>query len=103
MSGKLGLSTPWTRQAISRESRLDVEEAIPDGYTLGVSMTPNRSMWIFWVVPPGETRGWTRLKVSASMSLTSAAFYALRHWKLTTDTVVRLDPEGYVKEITDAG
>ncbi len=104
MSGSLGLSTPWARQGITKEDRLDVEAAIPDGHTLGVSMTPNRDKWIFWVVRPGEnSRGYSRLKVSSSMSLTSAAFFALRHYKLTTDTVVRLDPEGYVRSIEDAG
>ena len=99
--GTLGLTTPWARAAITGPDRQDVIDAIPSGWQLGVSMSPNKGQWYLWTVDPDGTVG-KRLTVSASMSLKSACFYALRHWKLATDTVVRLDPEGYVRSITNA-
>ena len=102
MSGKLGLSTPWARSALTGPDRQDVTDAIPDGWQVGVSMSPNRGQWYLWTVAPDGTVG-KRLTVSASMSLKSACFYALRHWRLLSETTVTLDPSGYIKEITDAG
>jgi hypothetical protein len=101
MSGRLDLLTPWAREAITRESRLDVIEAIPDGYRLKVSVTPFRGSWAFRLnCPDGEVKG--PLRVSRSMSLTSACLYALRHWGLGKGTTYTTDALGYVKSITDA-
>ena len=101
MPGRLILGTPWVRQAMSRESRLDVIAAIPDGYTLDVTMTGDRRMFVFRLKGPDGHHG--PLRVSASMSPTSASLYALRHFGFGRDTTVTIDPSGYIKEITDAG
>ena len=75
--------------------------SIPDGWLLGVSMDKNRGHWVFWTVnPDGETS--PQLRVSASMSLRTACFYALRHWRLAMGTTVDVDAEGYVRDIRDA-
>ena len=100
MSGKLGLSTPWARDALQGEDRKDVTEAIPDGWQLGVSMEANRSKWILWTVDPAGKVS-PKLRVSASMSLRSACFYALRHWRLG-DRIVTVDLEGNIRSITEA-
>ncbi len=102
MPGSLGLSTPWARAALTGQDRRDVADAIPDGWTLGVSMSPNRGLWYFWTVAPDGTKS-MRLTVTASMSLKSASFFALRHWKLLSETTIKLDELGYIKEISDAG
>ena len=81
MSGVLGLSTPWTRAALTGQRRQDVTALIPDGWTLGVSMSPNRGQWIFWTRDP-EGHNSMRFRVSASMGLYDACLYALAHWKL---------------------
>jgi hypothetical protein len=52
MSGTLGLSSPWSREAIRGEDRLDIESLIPDGWTLGVSVTPNRAQVRMWLLGP---------------------------------------------------
>ena len=101
MAGELGLSSPWAREGISKEDREDVAAAIPDGWTLGVAVSPNKDKWVFWTVDPEGTVS-HKLHISHSMALRAACFYALRHWKLATDTVVRVDPEGWVRSLTDA-
>ena len=98
--GQLGLTTPWARNSLPKPDRHDVIDAIPDGWTLGVSMSANRGQWIFWTVDP-DGKVSPKLKVSASMSLRSACFYALRHWRLG-DRIVTVDAEGNVRSITDA-
>jgi hypothetical protein len=101
MSGRLDLLTPWARQSINRESRLDLIEAIPDGHRLAVSVTPFRGSWAFRLyLPDGEVKG--PLRVSSSMSLTSAAFYALRHWGFGKSTTYTTDALGFVRNIEDA-
>ena len=101
MSGRLNLLTPWARQAMTRESKFDVIEAIPDDYRLDVSVSPDKRKWVFRLhTPDGEVKG--PMHVSASMSATSACFYSLRHWGLTPTTVT-VDALGYIKEIEDAG
>ena len=102
VKGTLGLTTPWTRAALVGQDRQDVIDAIPSGWQVGVSMAPNRGQWYLWNVSPDGTTG-KRLTVSASMSLKSACFYALRHWKLLSETTIKLDELGYIKEIEDAG
>ena len=99
--GKLGLTTPWAREGLTREDRDDIEAAIPDGWQLGVSVDRNRAQWIFWTVDPDGVVS-HQLRVSHSMGERAACFYALRHWKLARDTVVTVDPEGYIKGLTDA-
>ena len=55
MSGTLGLSSPWARQAIPTvDERRAIAADIPDGYTVGVSAT-KWHVWVVWVVEQGES------------------------------------------------
>ena len=67
MAGTLGLSTPWAREGHEQGDREDIEAAIPDGWTLGVSVDKNRSQWVFWTKDPDGTIS-HQLRVSHSMS-----------------------------------
>jgi hypothetical protein len=100
-AGKLGLTTPWARAALTGPDRQDVIDAIPEGWQVGVSVSPNRGQWYLWTVDPEGTIG-KRLTVSASMSLRAACFYALHYWKLDRGTVVHIDSLGWVRSIEDA-
>ena len=86
MPGRLDLLTPWARESITIAEAGDVTSAIPDGWTLTVSVDKARRQWVFWTIDP-EHNGSHKLRVSSSMSLQQGCFYALRHWKLTADTV----------------
>lgn len=56
MSGTLGLSSPWARQAFPAQAERDaITAAIPDGYTVGVYCNSNRSMYGVRVIAQGET------------------------------------------------
>lgn len=81
MSGTLGLSTPWAREAIDRAGRDALEAEIPEGVTLGVSMTANRGRWLLWLVRDGAVIT-PKVEVSAGLPLIDACRWALRvHWK----------------------
>lgn len=53
--GVLGLSSPWARGLFGPAEIATLEDEIPDGYTIGVSVKANRSAVIVWVVRDGET------------------------------------------------
>jgi hypothetical protein len=54
MSGTLGLSSPWARQAIpTYEERRAIEARIPDGYTIGVFCNSDRSAYGIRVIEQG--------------------------------------------------
>jgi hypothetical protein len=56
MSGTLGLSSPWARQAIPSQTERDaIAATIPDGYTVGVYCNSDRSMYGVRVIEQGET------------------------------------------------
>lgn len=56
MSGRLGLSSPWARQAIpSIDERRDIESRVPTGYTVQVYVLSNRSTYGIRVIEQGET------------------------------------------------
>ncbi len=57
--GRLRLSTPWARGAFGPGDVIDIENTIPDGWEVGVSVSGNRSWVIVWVVDP-EGREVTR-------------------------------------------
>ena len=90
MPGRLDLTSPWAREGLTVDERRDV------------SVSPDRRKWVFWTKAPDGTAS-HKLHVSHSMALFSACFYALRHWKLLSETTVTLDELGYIKEISDAG
>jgi len=48
--GTLGLSSPWARGAFGPNDRIEIENAIPVGYTVGVSGHPRRAL--VWVIDP---------------------------------------------------
>lgn len=48
MSGQLGLSTPWVRQVISGPLRDELKAAVPDGWSIGISASPNRNKYKAW-------------------------------------------------------
>ena len=100
--GKLGLTTPWAREGLTREDRDDIEAAIPDGWQLGVSVDRNRAQWIFLDGGPRRGSQPPVAGVGHSMGERAACFYALRHWKLLRGTTYTTDAEGYVRSITDA-
>jgi hypothetical protein len=101
MPGELGLSSPWAREGISKADRADVEAAIPDGWTLGVAVSPNKDKWVFWTKDPDGNIS-HKTHVSHHMALRAACFFVLNHRGLTVDTVAVIDPEGYVRSLTDA-
>lgn len=80
MAGRLGLSSPWARQAITLEGRALIESLIPDGITLGIGVTPNHDRWELWTVEAGQPSA--KLRVSSRMPLVEACRFALRHWGL---------------------
>ena len=75
---KLGLTTPWAREGITKADREEVEAAIPDGWQLGVSVTPNKQSWVFWTVSP-EGNVSHKTHVSHHMALRAACFFVLNH------------------------
>jgi hypothetical protein len=82
VSGTLGLSTPWAKEGITHHEREAVEAVIPDGMTLGVSMTSHRAYWLLWLVADGEPIT-SKLKVSGTLRLKAACLWALEtHWKV---------------------
>jgi hypothetical protein len=80
VSGRLDLATPWARTGLQGADREDVIAAIPDGVILFVSVSPNRGAWIFRMTNALNGAAGGPLRVSASMSLRTACFYALRHF-----------------------
>ena len=59
--GKLGLSTPWARGLFGPNDRITVANEIPEGWTLGVSVSAHRSWVILWLIDPSgkERARWT--------------------------------------------
>ena len=98
---KLGLTTPWAREGITKADREEVEAAIPDGWQLGVSVTPDKRSWVFWTVSP-EGNISHKTHVSHHMALRAACFFVLNHRGLLRSTTVTVDGEGYIKGMTDA-
>jgi hypothetical protein len=96
--GTLGLTTPWARRAITAEDRARVEAAIPDHITVGVSVEPNHAKWVLWTVE--DRQAGSKLRVSTSLPLVEACWFALRHWGIGSQTVTT-DAEGYVTDIED--
>ena len=58
MSGNLGLSSPWARQALPDPLRSELRSLIPDGWVIGVSANPSRSWFKAWA---NDERGETPL------------------------------------------
>ena len=48
MSGRLGLSSPWARDAVPEPLRSELRALIPDGWTVGVSTNPSRAWFKAW-------------------------------------------------------
>jgi hypothetical protein len=101
MPGELGLSSPWAREGISKADRAEVEAAIPDGWTLGVAVAPNKQSWVFWTKSPQGNIS-HKTHVSHHMALRAACFFVLNHRGLLRSTTVTVDGEGYIKGMTDA-
>lgn len=53
--GKLGLSTPWARGLFGPNDLIAVANEIPEGWTLGVSVSAHRSWVILWLIDPSGT------------------------------------------------
>ena len=51
IAGKLGLSTPWARGAFGPADRIEIENRIPEGWTLGVTCTANH-LYTVWALDP---------------------------------------------------
>jgi hypothetical protein len=87
-TGQLGLSTPWAREGITPEQRAEVEALLPEGYVLGVSVTPDKRRWELWLVRDGEVITST-LRVTRALPhrtvypLRAACLWALEHWTAT--------------------
>jgi len=88
MSGRVVLTSPWTRQGLPLAQRPEVEAAIPDGCSLNVMCGPSGpgKPWQFRLYRgewPNQELLWGPMEVWAtSMSLKDAALFALsRHAK----------------------
>lgn len=84
MTGSVDLSTPWARAGMTPEDRVAIASLVPDGMSLGVSVAPDRSRWVLWLVDRGEPIT-SQLRVSSGLSLVDACRWALvDHWKVAT-------------------
>jgi len=82
MSGTLALSYGWAQDGIDAGGVADVEARLPDGMTLGVSVSANRAWWLLWLIEDGKVTT-TKLRVSHGMPLRDACLWALEtNWKV---------------------
>lgn len=52
-AGKLGLATPWARGAFGPADRIEIENRIPTGWTMGVTCSPNH-VFSVWALDPNR-------------------------------------------------
>jgi len=86
--GSVGLSTPWAREGLSSEDCAAIEERLPPGVVLGVSVTPDKQRWELWLTRDGEVIT-SRLRVTRALPhrtvypLRAACLWAIEHWTTT--------------------
>lgn len=68
--GKLALSTPWARGAFGPADRIDIENEIPEDWTVAVSVAANRAWVILWALDPtgNEAARWTHIRFAQAIT-----------------------------------
>ena len=95
MTGKLVLTTPWSREGMTDVDRKIIEHAIPDDHWLTVSVSSERRWWLLWLNHAGQEKRDAVLKVSRVLSLRQAALWALHNRWGTLRRISTADNGGY--------